>query len=125
MFSYTQTFLSQNKIKIVIAYHKRSSSRNVLERSSQLLQNGIEVGEGDWAADVQQDGVLLPLGSLEVLPLAEQAGVFDGAELVYADGDAAVEQDEEGEADADLQTGVDVHQDDGQEGADPEEAIQL
>ena len=97
----------------------------MFERSSQLLKDCIKICESDRPADVQEDCVLLSLGSLKVFPLAEHAGVFDGAELVDIDGDAAVEKDEEREANADLQTGVDVHDDDGQEGADPEESVQL
>ncbi len=47
----------------------------------QLFQDVVEVGEGDGAADVQHDRVLLPLGALEVLQLAKDGRVFNASDL--------------------------------------------
>ena len=97
----------------------------MLELPSQAFEDAVEVCEGDGAADVEQDGVLLPLNYLEVLQLAEDVGVADLAELLDLDCDAAVEEDDQREADADDQAHVDVDDDDGYEGPDPEEPVEF
>ena len=106
-------------------YDNGGCPRDVLELPSQAFEHAFEVGEGDWAADVEQDGVLLPLHPLEVLQLAEHVGVADLAEFLNLDRDAAVEQDDERESDADDQAHVDVHDDDGNERSDPKDPVEF
>lgn len=106
-------------------YNDRGCPRDVLKLPPQGLQHALEVGEGDGAADVENDGILFPLDPLEVFELAVHVGVAHLAELVDLDSDAAVQQDDQRKSDADDQTHVDVDDDDGNEGPDPEEPVQL
>ena len=62
-------------------HHNRSRSWNVFQFPPQLLQDVVEVGEGDGAADVQHDRVLLAFGALKVLQLAEDGCVLNASDL--------------------------------------------
>ncbi len=72
---------NRRKRQLSLTHNDRRRSWDAFELFPQLLEDVLEVGEGDGAADVEQNGVLLSVDPLKVLQLSKDSGLVDFTQL--------------------------------------------
>jgi hypothetical protein len=73
--------LQSRKRQLSLTHNDWGRSWDAFELFPQLLEDVVEVGEGDGAADVEQNGVLLSVDPLKVLQLSKDSGFVDFTQL--------------------------------------------